>query len=74
MTEFHATVGIYRAFIRVDDRFKVEVRCNAASPPDSAQLVLKVYPITDGEAWDEPCDVFTVDEAGIIELETQARE
>jgi hypothetical protein len=73
MTRFHADIGIYRIFIRVDNRFKVEIRRNAP-PMESAQLVLKVYPITDNEVWDEPYEVFTVDEARIIELETQAKE
>ena len=74
MTTFLTDIGIYRAFITVDKRFKVEVRRNAPTPMESAQLVLKVYPITDGEAWDEPYEVFTVDEARIIELENEARE
>ena len=74
MTTFHADIGIYRAFIRVDNRFMVEVRRNAPPPMATAQLVLKVYPITDGEAWDDPYEVFAVDEGRIIELENEMKE
>ena len=74
MTEFHADIGIYRAFISVDNRFKVEIRRDAPPPMASAQLVLKVYPVTGGEIWDEPYEVFAVDEGRVIELENQARE
>jgi hypothetical protein len=74
MTTFHADIGIYRAFITVDNRFKVEIRRNAPPPWASAQLILKVYPITDGEIWDDPYGVFAVDEARIVELENEARE
>jgi hypothetical protein len=73
MTAFHTDIGIHRAFITVDNRFKVEVRRNAPPPMASAQLVLKVYPVTDGEIWDEPYQVFAVDEARVIELENEAR-
>jgi hypothetical protein len=73
MTAFHSDIGIYRAFITVDNRFKVEVRRDAPPPMASAQLVLKVYPITDGQIWDEPYQVFAVDEGRVIELENNAR-
>ncbi len=74
MTTFLADIGIDSAFITADNRFKVEVRRSAPPPMASAQLILKVYPITDGEVWDEPYEVFAVDEGRIIELEAQARE
>jgi hypothetical protein len=74
MTDFQTDIGNCRAFIRVDNRFKVEVRRNAPPPMASAQLVLKVYPITDGEVWDEPYEVFAVDEGRVIELENQTKE
>lgn len=74
MTIFHVDIGIYRAFVTVDNRFKVEVRRNAPPPMASAQLILKVYPITDREEWDEPYEVFAVDEGRVIEIENQARE
>lgn len=74
MTRFHSDIGIYRAFISVDNRFKVEIRRSAPPPMASAQLVIYVYPITDGEIWDEPYQVFAVDEGRVIELENEARE
>ena len=40
----------------------------------SAQLVLKVYPITEGEVWDEPYETFVVDEDRIVELELEMKE
>jgi len=74
MATFHASIGIQRAFITVGDRFKVEISRNAPPPMASAQLVLRVYPITDGEVWDEPYEVFAVDEGRIVELEHQMKE
>lgn len=71
---FHASIGITRALITVDERFKVEISRNAPPPMASAQLVLRVYPITDGEVWDEPYEVFAVDEGRIVELELQMKE
>lgn len=73
MTIFHVDIGIYRAFITVDNRFRVEIRRNAPPPMASAQLILKVYPITEGLVWDEPYAVFAVDE-GRVEIEEEARE
>ena len=74
VTTFHASFGIHRAFITVDDRFKVELRRNAPPPMACAQLVLKIYPITDGQAWDEPYETFAVDEGRVVELENQMKE
>jgi hypothetical protein len=74
MITFHTGIGIYRAFIAVDDRFKLEIRRNPPPPMASAQLILKVYPITDGEVWDDPYAVFAVDEGRIIELENEMKE
>ncbi|MGA2257613.1 MAG: hypothetical protein ABSG53_23370 [Thermoguttaceae bacterium] len=74
MTTFHTAIGIYRAFITVDNRFRVEVRRSVLPPMDSDHLILKVYPITDGEIWDEPYAVFAVDEARVIELENEMKE
>ena len=34
-------------------------------------LKIEVYPITDGEVWDDPCDRFEVDEDEIRELERE---
>ena len=45
-----------RAFVTVDGRFDV-----AIIRTDDG-LAIEVYPITDGEAWDDPFDSFEVDE------------
>jgi hypothetical protein len=66
--------GSRRAILRIDNRFQIEIQRHAPPPMASAQIVLDVYPITDGEAWEEPYAVFAVDEGRIIELETQAWE
>jgi len=63
-----------RSVVWVDDRYKVEIRRDAPPPMASAQLVLKVYPVTSGKVWDEPYQVFAVDEGRVIELENEARE
>jgi hypothetical protein len=63
----------HKASVTVDNRFRVDIRRNAPPPMASAQLVVKVYPITDGQLWDEPYDVFVVDEGRIVELENDAR-
>jgi hypothetical protein len=60
--------------IGIDNRFHVVIRRNAETPMTPAQLVIDVYPITDGETWDHPYDTFVVDEASIIELEHEMRE
>jgi len=73
MSIFHKTDGTRRAILWIDNRFQIEIR-RFAPTPDTATLVLYVYPITHGEIWDAPYDVFTIDEGSIIELETQARE
>ncbi len=64
----------HKASVTVDNRFRVDISRNAPPPMASAQLVIKVYPITDGQTWDEPYDVFVVDEGRVIELENDARE
>lgn len=74
MTAFQINVKTDQAFVEIDNRFRVGIRRNAPPPMASPQLVLRVYPILDGEMWDEPYDVFAVDEARIIELENEARE
>jgi hypothetical protein len=74
MTAFQIDVTTEHTFVEIDNRFRVKMRRNAPPPMASAQLVLEVYPILDGEMWDEPYDVFAVDEARIIELENEARE
>ena len=70
---FHKSDGTRRALLWIDDRFQIEIR-RFAEPPHSEQLVIQVYPITDGEIWDNPYDVFTVDESAVIELETEMKE
>jgi len=74
MSAFHKDDGSRRAMIWIDNRFHIEIRRNPPPPMSSAQLVIRVYPITDGEIWDEPYDVFVVDEARIIELEQEMKE
>jgi hypothetical protein len=74
MTKFQIHLDADRAAVEIDNRFRVAIRRNAPPPMASAQLLLDVYPILDGEIWDEPYQVFAVDEARIIELENEARE
>lgn len=64
----------HKASVTVDNRFCVDIRRGAPAPMASAQLIIRVYPITAGEIWDEPYDVFAVDEGRVIELENEARE
>jgi len=64
----------HKASVTVDNRFRIDIRRSAPPPMASAQLVIKVYPITDGKTWDEAYDVFVVDEGRIVELENDARE
>jgi hypothetical protein len=74
MTAFQIHVDADRATVEIDSRFRVGIRRNAPPPLTSAQLLVDVYPILDGEIWDEPYESFAVDEARIIELENEARE
>jgi hypothetical protein len=74
MTKFQIHLDADRAAVEIDNRFRVAIRRNAPPPMASAQLLLDVYPILDGEIWDEPYQVFAVDEARIVELENEARE
>jgi len=64
----------HKASVTVDNRFRVDIRRSAPPPMASAQLVVKVYPITDGNPWEEPYGVLVVDEGRIVELENDARE
>jgi hypothetical protein len=62
MTRFHHELSDHRldrAFVSVDDRFDLAI----IRTEDG--LKIEVYPITGGEAWDDPCDRFEVDEAEI---------
>jgi hypothetical protein len=74
MTAFQFNVTSDRATVDIDNRFRVGISKNARPPMASAQLLLDVYPILDGEIWDEPYESFAVDEARIIELENEARD
>lgn len=69
MSAFNRDDGTRRAMIWIDNRFHIEIRRTA-----SAEMVIAVYPITDGEIWDDPYDTFVVDEARIIELEQELKE
>jgi hypothetical protein len=69
MSAFNRDDGTRRAMIWIDNRFHIEIRRTA-----SAEMVIAVYPITDGEIWDDPYDTFVVDEARIIELEQEMKE
>lgn len=57
-----------RAYLRVDDRFDIAV----LRTPHGIEF--RVFPVTNGETWMEPYEVFFVDEARIIELEHQFKE
>ena len=70
---FHNSDGTRRAILWIDDRFLIEIR-RFAAPTYSGRLVIHVYPITDGEVWDNPYEIFTVDESDVIELETEMKE
>jgi hypothetical protein len=74
MTTFKTSITPDHASVEIDNRFLLVIRRNAPPPMASAQLVLKVYPITDDEAWDDPYEVFSVDEGRIVELELQMKE
>ncbi len=74
MTTFDIKIHTDHAAIEIDDRFRLTIRRHAQPPMASAQLILRVYPITDGETWCEPYQEFFVDEHRIIELENEARE
>ena len=74
MSTFNKDDGSRRAMIWIDRRFHVEIRRYNAPSMGSPRLVIKVYPITDGEIWDYPHEVFIVDEREIIELETEMKE
>ncbi len=68
MTKFniqHMTDRPDRVFVAIADRFEVAVIRTADG------LKIEVYPITDGEIWDDPCDRFEVDEGEIRELERE---
>jgi len=54
-----------RAFVTIDNRFDV-----ALIRTDDG-LRIHVYPITDGQVWDDPCERFEVDEDEIRELERE---
>jgi len=74
MTRFDIKVHTDHAAVDVDGRFRVTIRSHVPPPIASAQLVLRVYPISDGEPWCEPYEEFFVDEGRVIELENEARE
>lgn len=63
-----------RAILRIDGRFHIEISRTAPPPMASAALVIMIYPITDGEVWDDPYEVLWVDEGKIIELESRTKE
>ena len=65
---------VTRATLRIDDRFQVAIHRNAPPPMACAQLAIFVHPITDGRVWDDPYQVFVVDEGRIVELENQRKE
>jgi hypothetical protein len=74
MSTFDIDIHPDHAAVEIDGRFRVTIRRNAPPPMDSAQLVLRVYPITDGETWCQPYQEFFVDEASVIELENEMKE
>ena len=68
MTKFgiqHHTELSDRVFVTVDDRFL------ASLIRTEDGLSIHVYPITDGQVWDDPCDRFEVDEDEIRDLERE---
>jgi hypothetical protein len=71
---FNKSDGTRRAIFWIDNRFLVEIRRIVPKPETSPTLQIYVYPITDGEVWDHPCDVFDVDEESVIEVEKEMRE
>jgi hypothetical protein len=52
-----------RAFVKADERFEIAIE----RVPEG--LEIRVYPVTDGEIWDDPYDTFTVDESAVEALE-----
>jgi hypothetical protein len=73
MSPFKPGDATPRAILWSDDRFHIVIRRSSPPPMSTAQLVIHIYPITDGEVWDEAYQVFVVDEGRVIELENQFR-
>jgi len=71
---FNKSDGSRRAILWIDNRFQIEIRRHVPQPETSPTLLIYVYPITDGEVWDHPYDVFTVTEDDVIEDEKEMRE
>lgn len=74
MSAFDINIHPDHAAVEIDGRFRVTIRRVAPPLMATAQLVLRVYPITDGETWCEPYEEFFVDEGRVIELEDEYRE
>jgi hypothetical protein len=61
----HNTLRPDRVCIALDNRFDVVlIRTDDG-------LSIEVYPITDGQVWDDPCDRFEIDESEIRALEEE---
>ena len=68
MTKFniqHSTDRSDRIFVAIDNRFDI------ALIRTEDGLGIEVYPLTDGQVWDDPIDRFKVDEEEIRELERE---
>jgi len=68
MSAFNRDDGSRRAMIWIDNRFHIDIR------RFTGYLVIRVYPITDGEIWDAPYDSFTIADDQIEILERAMKE
>lgn len=55
------------AEIEIDKRF------NVILDRENGDMEIRVYPYTDGQIWDAPCETFTVDEDTLKEQEKELR-
>ena len=74
MYVFQIDAKTNNAIVEVFNRYRVAISLDAIPPTGEAQLSLEIYPIINGIASEEPCEIFSVDEDRIIELEEAARE
>ncbi len=67
MTAFNVQIATPAdtAYVKVDNRFDVAIERTAFG------LALHIYPLTEGELWDEPFTTFHVAESDIIALEKE---
>ena len=68
MSAFNKDDGSRRAMIWIDRRFHIDIR------RFTGYLVLRIYPITNGEIWENPYDTFVVEDETVENLERAMKE